>query len=113
MLALSLFALLRMRGVPAHFSRHVSPFHLELPGFVHLQVEEFFRHLHSAAKHTEPHARQLRVVIIGVVTRGHDYFIERIFGRIVRERGKASSFFLKHIAEHKEGLNKNSDLAKK
>ncbi len=113
MLILSLCALLRLRGASANFVSRIPSRSPELPAFIRLQIEELFRHLHVVAKRSEPHARRLSVVVISLGKRGHDYFIERIFGRIIRERGKASSFFLKHIAEHKEALNKDSDLVKK
>jgi hypothetical protein len=50
-----------------------------------------------------PHgARAVRAGLV-VVKRGHDLVINRVYGRTSITRGSASSFFLKQIAEHKEG----------
>ena len=50
-----------------------------------------------------PHGvRAVRAGLIAV-KRGNDLIISRVYGRMSVEKGKASSFFLKQIAEHKEG----------
>lgn len=49
-----------------------------------------------------PHGE--RVISEGVVLwkRGHNLLVEKAFGRVMTEKGKTSSFFLKRIAEIKE-----------
>ena len=53
-----------------------------------------------------PHGRR---AISEVSTQGvevRDRFMKWIFGKMERERGKTSSFFLKHLAEHQESLRR-------
>lgn len=65
------------------------------------QFHDFLFHASRALHHVKPHAAQVVVTAISFTKRGHDLFIERIFGRVELKRGSAGSFFLKHIAEEK------------
>lgn len=42
--------------------------------------------------------------------RGNELFIERVFGKMKIERGRASSFFLKRIAEHKDIVRREGEF---
>lgn len=59
---------------------------------------DFYKLLDAARPHGE---RSLSAGLV-MVKRGQDLFISRVYGRIQSEKGRASSFFLKQIAEHKE-----------
>ena len=52
--------------------------------------------------------RAVRAVTL-VARRGHDVFIERVFGRIEVKKGNASSFFVRHIALAKK-IEKREEL---
>lgn len=62
-------------------------------------VESQFRRLVHVFR---PHGKQAVSYVVLVSRRGYDVFIERIFGRTEITKGKTTSFFLKHISEHKE-----------
>ena len=63
-------------------------------------------HFSHVAISAEPHARKIGLLFFHFGKRGHDVFSERVFGKVVSERGKTASFFLKHIAENKENSRK-------
>lgn len=46
----------------------------------------------------------------GPLRRGNEMFMERMFGRVKIERGRASSFFLKRIAEHKDVIKRGGEF---
>ncbi len=56
-----------------------------------------------------PHAARALDVVVTVGKRGHDTFIDRVFGKRSIVKGAASSFFLKNIAEHKAEAKKDVD----
>lgn len=60
-------------------------------------------------KKLRPHGEMLAEVGMRVIERGHRIFVERVYGRIQVEQGKASSFFLKHIAEYKANQRDGSE----
>lgn len=62
---------------------------------------EFVTHLSERMK---PHTSRVGIIVLNYGKRGHMAFSERLFGRIISERGKTASFFLKYIAEHKENI---------
>jgi hypothetical protein len=97
-------ALSGMRG--RSFSREHEP--TDLSGFLSGELHAFFELLRSYATHAwRPLANWTIDKSAHYVTRGHDMFMERVYGRVEIERGKAASFFLKRIAEHKEESKKN------
>ena len=59
-----------------------------------------------------PHG--VRTIRSGVtmVQRGQEVFISRVYGRIKTEKGRASSFFLKQIAEHQGDRRGRSGLGR-
>ena len=56
-----------------------------------------------------PHASRALDVFVVVGKKGHDTFIDRVYGKLRAEKGTASSFFLKNIAEHKAVKRKDID----
>lgn len=62
------------------------------------------QHAARGALYFRPHGE--RAVAYGTLwlKRGHDVFIEKVFGRIEIEKGRTPSFFLKRIALHREEL---------
>ncbi|OGZ09262.1 MAG: hypothetical protein A3D65_05865 [Candidatus Lloydbacteria bacterium RIFCSPHIGHO2_02_FULL_50_13] len=62
--------------------------------------EEFWR----GAARLRPHGERVIVESGVLIKKGHNMLIEKAFGRIAAPKGKASSFFLKRIAEHKDAL---------
>ena len=79
---------------------------LDLGGFVREEIRHLVEHASKMAALLKPHASKLGLVVFRYGKRGHTAFSERLFGRILSERGKTASFFLKYIAEHKENLRK-------
>lgn len=65
------------------------------------QCHDVLYHIHKGVHHAKPHARNLGVVVMRYSQRGHDLFVERVFGRMETKKGVSTSFFLKSIAEHK------------
>lgn len=74
--------------------------------FIAIELTRMVGHLSRLATHARPHGE--RVVFHGTALfqKGHDLFIEKIFGLLHVEKGNVTSFFLKRIAEHKESLRK-------
>ena len=56
-----------------------------------------------------PHASRALDVFVVVGKKGHDTFIDRVYGKLRAEKGTASSFFLKNIAEHQAVTRKDID----
>lgn len=77
---------------------------LDLGEFVREEIHHFVLSLIKLAELLRPHTSKLGLVVSHYVKRGHTAFSERLFGRILSERGKTASFFLKYIAEHKENI---------
>jgi len=79
---------------------------------IHEEWERARRYCGRHALRVEPHARKFFGAGTSYVRRRHDLFIERVFGRTGVEKGKMTSFFLKHIAEGKEGKRNKRELNK-
>jgi hypothetical protein len=77
--------------------------------FIGDQFHDMLSHVLHAIHHMKPHVAQVAVTALSFTQRGHDIFVERVFGRIELKRGNAASFFLKHIAEHKKQTEKGGD----
>lgn len=75
------------------------------------QLHEVLVRFFTAVHHIKPHARQLGMTALLYTKKGHDLFVERVFGRIELPRGGTVSFFLKHIAEHKEMNHRDGEDA--
>ena len=71
------------------------------------EVLVFSRNLLHA---TRPHGERAVGYVVLVSRRGYDLFIERVFGRTEVTKGKTTSFFLKHISEHKEAERGEKDI---
>lgn len=71
---------------------------------LHRDLRELFEVL-------KPHGKRSLSAGLVMVKRGQDLFISRVYGRIQCEKGRASSFFLKQIAEHqgKDAERENSE----
>ena len=61
------------------------------------------------AKIIKPHVDRVTSVFLYVGKKSHDKFINNVFGKSNGEPGTASSFFLKHIAEHKAESKKEGE----
>ncbi len=79
-----------------------------LNDFVREELLGLLRSFLSALVTNKPHAVRLGGVLLKYGKQGHTVFSERVFGRITAQRGNAGSFFLKHIAEHKETIRKDT-----
>jgi len=88
-------------GVPHGKIPHgITEFLLDELHDLRVLLEEFF-------VHTRPHRARVRGHAVVLFGRGKNIFMERVYGRVMKERGKTASFFLKHIAEHQETLRNN------
>lgn len=67
--------------------------------------KEFSRLVESA----KPHGVRTARAGLVMVKRGQELFVRRVYGRIKIEKGSTSSFFLKHISEHKEQIKKEHE----
>lgn len=72
--------------------------------FIAIELTRMTGHLVRGAFHLRPHGERVIAESRVFIRRGHDVFIEKIFGRLDVEQGQVTSFFLKRIAEHKEAL---------
>ena len=79
----------------------VRVFHHNVESFVTYEFNSFLGAIHKSFHSIRPHAERFGMVAFERGKNGYDIFIERIFGKVEIEKGKAASFFLKHIAEHK------------
>lgn len=75
--------------------------------FIGDQFHDMLFYASRAIHHARPHAAQVAVTALSFTKRGHDLFVERVFGRMELKRGNAASFFLKHIAEAKRVSQKD------
>ena len=56
----------------------------------------------------KPHGVRTIASGVTIVRKGQEVFISRVYGRIKTQKGRASSFFLKQIAEH-QGSTRSRD----
>ncbi|MDO8521019.1 MAG: hypothetical protein Q7S52_02800 [bacterium] len=111
LLAIWLFSLVVVIGI-AFYARFKQQVPLPISGDATSDLDDFFvgelrgmsNELLRGVARFRPHGE--RVIIQGgvLIRKGHNMLIEKAFGRIAVEKGKASSFFLKRIAEHKDEL---------
>jgi hypothetical protein len=73
-------------------------------GFVAIELTRMVGYVSHLFHYARPHGERAIFHSTVAIQKGHDLFIEKVFGRVVIEKGKAASFFLKRIAEHKESL---------
>lgn len=71
--------------------------------FVHEALTHLADEVSSVANKAEPHARRMSAHVVLLSKLAHDKFIDRVFGKTTKTPGKTASFFLKYIAENKEG----------
>ena len=86
---------------------HATPFEdapRSFADFIAIELTRMIGHLSRGVRRLRPHGEMIIMQSSVVLKKGHDIFIEKIFGHIAIEKGKAASFFLKRIAEHKEAL---------
>ncbi len=81
----------------------------DLSEFVRETLYRSAYHFSHVIHKVRPHASRALDVVVVVGKKGHDTFIDRVFGKRRREKGSASSFFLKNIAEHKVETRKDVD----
>ncbi|KKU77599.1 MAG: hypothetical protein UY04_C0055G0004 [Parcubacteria group bacterium GW2011_GWA2_47_7] len=75
---------------------------LRFADFVFDEVSLLHRDIFRLVEKAKPQGQRTARAGMVIVKRGQEFFTSRIFGRIESERGRASSFFLKQIIEHKE-----------
>ena len=90
----------------AHEHEHV-PVHIhDLLAHEIVNLNKEFSKLIESAK---PHGVRTARVGLVIIKRGKELFVRRIYGRMKIEKGSTSSFFLKHISEHKEQIKKEQE----
>lgn len=72
--------------------------------FVRDEISHSTQFMGLLGKRAKPHTSRVGLMVFHYGKRGHVAFSERLFGRVISERGKTASFFLKYIAEHKENI---------
>ncbi len=75
---------------------------IRLGDVVSREITTLHRDFYKLLDAAKPHGQRSLSAGLVMVKRGQDLFISRVYGRIQSEKGRASSFFLKQIAEHKE-----------
>lgn len=107
---LSLVVLSAILGFASAYAKKRAPLmqnETALPGsfgeFIADQCHEVLYRIERGAHRAKPHVRNLSIVLVKYSERGHDFFVERVFGRMEAKKGVSTSFFLKSIAEHKVG----------
>lgn len=98
--AIMVFASSRMRRRNVPLPRGVTP--TQLTEFFGDQFHDMLVYAVKGFHHAKPHAAQIGMTVFTFSKRGHDLFVEHVFGRMERKQGNTVSFFLKHIAEHKK-----------
>lgn len=68
--------------------------------FTH-EVSQMHKDFYKLLAHMRPHGVRTARAGLVMIKRGQELFIHRVYGRMKIEKGSASSFFLKHITEHK------------
>ncbi len=100
----SLFVLLGTTMFAFYFARS-APRPTQIPRdfteFVHEALSHLAFHVSRTAEHAKPHASRVTTFVVIVGKWSHGKFVEKVFGKTVQAPGKAASFFLKYIAEHK------------
>ena len=81
----------------------------DLSEFVRETLYRSAGHFSRMIHKVRPHASRALDVFVVVGKKGHDTFIDRVFGKRSAIKGTASSFFLKNIAEHKAVTRKDVD----
>lgn len=76
--------------------------HTDFSEFISLELHDILIYLKRVIHTARPHAKRAVGYTIFVSRQGCDMFIERVFGRKEMTKGKTTSFYLKHISEHKE-----------
>ena len=89
------------RGAPAFSPKEIPE---SFSDFIAIELTRMGGHLSRLVQYARPHGEKVIATGGTFLKKGHDIFIEKIFGRMVIEKGNAASFFLKRIAEHKEAL---------
>lgn len=97
-LAIISFAYLLARR-ERQFAR-ISPHHIR--DLVGDEIVSLHRDFSALVEKVKPHGKRTVSMGLSVIKKGQDVFISRVFGGIQTEKGRASSFYLKQIAENKE-----------
>lgn len=74
--------------------------------FVRDEIYHFILFITHLTERVKPHTSRVGLAILHYSKRGHLALSRRLFGRMISERGKTASFFLKYIAEHKKNTRK-------
>ncbi|OGZ07211.1 MAG: hypothetical protein A2942_03790 [Candidatus Lloydbacteria bacterium RIFCSPLOWO2_01_FULL_50_20] len=74
--------------------------------FLALELSHMIDQLSYGAVRVRPHGIRILTQSRIFLERGHDIFLEKIFGRLDVEKGNVTSFFLKRIAEHQAALRR-------
>lgn len=56
-----------------------------------------------------PHGAKIASTGMHLASRGQEFFMMRVYGKIKIEKGLTASFFLKQIAEHRDGRKGDAD----
>jgi hypothetical protein len=72
--------------------------------FIAVELTRIVGYVSHLLSYARPHGARALFHGSEALKKGHDLFIEKVFGGIEIEKGKAASFFLKRIIEHKESL---------
>lgn len=109
--ALWLISLVLLVGIIVYARRKEASFAAsfeEMPDsfadFIAIELTRMTGHLSRGATQLRPHGERVIAQSTVFLKKGHDIFIEKIFGRMEIEKGNVVSFFLKRITEHKESL---------
>jgi len=70
--------------------------------FIAHEISELNKVFLRLLKSAKPHGIRTARAGFVIVKRGQEIFIRRVYGHMNVEKGRTSSFFLKHISEHKE-----------
>ena len=104
-IAIMVFASSRARRCEVTLESGVTP--TQFTEFFGDQFHDMLVHAVKGFHHVKPHATQMGMSAFAFSKRGHDLFVERVFGRMELKRGNTVSFFLKHIAEERRGIERD------
>jgi hypothetical protein len=83
------------------FQTHEHP-SIHLHDLIAHEVSELNKVFLSLLETAKPHGVRTARAGLVMIKRGQELIIHRVYGRMKVEKGRTSSFFLKHISEHKE-----------
>lgn len=106
LIGLLLFARLRINSMSGVASAKIPR---DFSEFISWEFHDMLGYALRVLSRARPHGKRILVHALSLSRRGHELFIQHIFGRMEIKKGKAISFFLKHISEYKTSEERDEE----